>query len=305
MPEDQQVIGYLFDTDNELVKLIRDYEMLTLADHPDNEQLEQVIVRMDELQAWGFESKIKEILSRFGITRLNQKIAELSGGMRKKIALAKALIEEANLIILDEPTNHLDVVMIEWLENYLSRQNLSIFVVTHDRYFLDRVCNQILEMENGQLFQHKGNYAYFLKKKAERLANRQTEIDKAAGYVRKEAEWMRRMPKARTTKSKAKIDSFYEKEAISRSGKKEQEIKLEVKSRRIGGNILELEKVSKSYGETKILNNFNYLFKRGERIGIIGLWSTLNLPTLTLPLYSRAISSIRGERIWQGAHQSA
>lgn len=241
------------------------------AHTPANQRaFEEASNKMDVTRAWDFERRVIEYLTLFNVYFPEQIIGTLSGGQRKRLALALVLIDEPDILLLDEPTNHLDIEMIEWLEKYLQKTSSALLMVTHDRYFLDRVCNQILEMENGQLFQHKGNYSYFLKKKEERLANRQTEIDRAAGFVRKEMEWMRRMPKARTTKSKSRIDSFYEREAIANSGKREQEIKLEVKTRRIGGNILELEDVSKKYGNINILDHFNYLFKRGERTGIIG-----------------------------------
>jgi len=270
MPEEQQVIDYLFDTDNETVKLIRDYESIALSEAPDKEQLGQLIVRMDELQAWGFESKIKEILGKFGITDLKQKIAELSGGMRKKIALARALIEEANLIILDEPTNHLDVVMIEWLESYLSRQNLSIFVVTHDRYFLDNVCNEIIELDNQKIYRYRGNYSYFLEKKAERIAVEKTELDKAKSLYTKELDWMRRQPQARATKAKAREDAFYEIEEKVKNVNNETTRGFGVEMQRLGGKILELNYINKAYGEQVILNNFTYIFNKGDRIGVVG-----------------------------------
>ena len=270
MEEEQVVIDYLFDSDNELVKLIRDYEALTLSNFPDKDQLEKLIVRMDELHAWKFEAKIKEILGKFGITDLNQKIAELSGGMRKKIALAKALIEEANLIILDEPTNHLDVVMIEWLENYLSRQNLSIFVVTHDRYFLDNVCNDIIELDNQRIYRYRGNYSYFLEKKAERIANEKTEMSKAQSLYKKELDWMRRMPQARATKAKAREDAFYQIEEKVKNVNKDDTKGFGLDMQRLGGKILELNNIDKSYGRQVILNDFTYIFNKGDRIGVIG-----------------------------------
>jgi ATP-binding cassette subfamily F protein uup len=270
MLEEQQVIDYLFDTDNELVQLIRDYEALTLSDSADKTQLDRVVIRMDELHAWGFESKIKEILGRFGIVNLRQKIEELSGGMRKKIALAKALIEEANLIILDEPTNHLDVVMIEWLENYLSRQNLSIFVVTHDRYFLDNVCNEIIELDNQKIYRYRGNYSYFLEKKAERIANEKSELERAKSLYQKELEWMRRQPQARATKAKAREDAFYQIEEKVKNVSNEKTRGFGLDMQRLGGKILELNYINKAYGSQVILNNFTYIFNKGDRIGVVG-----------------------------------
>ncbi|MCF6170626.1 MAG: ABC-F family ATP-binding cassette domain-containing protein [Bacteroidales bacterium] len=232
--------------------------------------LEAASDEMDFYRAWDFERRVSQYLSLFRVSIPDQVIGTFSGGQRKRLALALVLIDDPDILLLDEPTNHLDIEMIEWLEKYLKQTSSALLMVTHDRYFLDRVCNRILEMEDGLMYRHNGNYSYFLRKKGERIANRQTEINKAAGFVRKETEWMRRMPKARTTKSKARIDSFYQKEAIANSGKKEQQIRLDVKSRRMGGNILELKDLFKSYGNINILNNFNYLFKRGERIGIVG-----------------------------------
>ncbi len=270
MKDSDSILDYLFDSENELIKLIHDYEDITTANFADRKKLDEVVTRMDELQAWGFESGIKEILSRFNITNLHQPIAELSGGMRKKVALAKALVENVDLIILDEPTNHLDVSMIEWLENYLSRQNLSLFVVTHDRYFLDNICNEIYELENQTIYKYKGNYSYFLEKKAERLANDQSNLEKAQSLYYRELEWMRRQPQARATKAKAREDSFYtlqEKVSARQDGPLKD---FDIQMQRLGGKILELNNVHKSFGDQKILEDFTYTFKRGDRIGIIG-----------------------------------
>ncbi|MFH1121361.1 MAG: ABC-F family ATP-binding cassette domain-containing protein [Bacteroidota bacterium] len=275
MDDSKSVFEVLFHADNEFMRAIRDYELslgrLRHDDTPEaHRQLEASTNAMEMVGGWDYEVKIKEILSRFKITDLEQKTGELSGGQRKKLSLAKALIEETDLLILDEPTNHLDIEMIEWLEEYLSRQNLSLLVVTHDRYFLDNVCNEILELDNNKLYRYKGNYSYFLEKKAEREIIGQTETEKARGMYRKELEWMRRMPQARTTKSKARIESFYEIQEKASKRIEKDTGPLEVKMTRIGGKVLEMNNVFKSFGENKLIDNFSYIFKKGERVGVIG-----------------------------------
>ncbi|MCH8902626.1 MAG: ABC-F family ATP-binding cassette domain-containing protein [Bacteroidetes bacterium] len=225
---------------------------------------------MDASKAWDYERRLKQILTKFNITGLDQKVGELSGGQKKRLALGMALLDSPDILLLDEPTNHLDLDMIEWLEGYLSQSHITIFMVTHDRYFLDRICNHIIEMEDRKIYHHDGNYEYFLEKREEREIAMKTEISKAQKLMKKELEWLRRQPKARTTKSKARIDAYYEIEKVARSGKKERRIKLDVKMSRLGGKILELKKVSKSYGDLKILTEFDYTFKRGDRIGILG-----------------------------------
>ena len=231
---------------------------------------ETASAEMDKFQAWDYERKFSEMLFKFGITDTNRKIASLSGGQKKRLALATLLVDNPDVFILDEPTNHLDVEMIEWLENFLTQQNITLLMVTHDRYFLDNICNTILELTDGKLYKHLGNYSYFLEKRAEREEIFNTDIEKAGKLMRKELEWMRRMPKARTTKSKARIDSFYDIKEKAGSKKIQQEITLNVKMSRIGGKILELKKVYKTHGNTPILKGFDYSFKKGERIGIVG-----------------------------------
>ncbi|MGF1669718.1 MAG: ABC-F family ATP-binding cassette domain-containing protein, partial [Balneolaceae bacterium] len=225
---------------------------------------------MEAVAAWDYEQRMEQILGMLNIHELDQSIATLSGGERKRVALAFVLLDNPDLLILDEPTNHLDIEMIEWLEAFLVKSNITLLMVTHDRYFLDRVCNHILELDDGIVYHHKGNYSWFLQKKAEREEVRQTEIAKAGQLMKKELEWMRRSPKARTTKSKSRIDAFYETKKKAEDTNPGQEIRLEASMARMGKKILEVNMVSKRYGDIVILNNFNHSFKRGERIGIIG-----------------------------------
>jgi len=232
--------------------------------------LEKATARMDHAQAWDYERRLKQLLNLFSITNTSAQIDVLSGGEKKRLALALVLLDEPDLLILDEPTNHLDVDMIEWLEAYLSRSNLTLLMVTHDRYFLDRVCNHILEMSHGQLYYHNGNYEYFLQKKAERDEINQVETSKARQLMKKELEWLRRQPKARTHKSKSRIQAFDGIKEKATGLKKENELELQLNVKRIGGKILEIEQLSKSYGSIQVVEDFNYLFKKGERIGIIG-----------------------------------
>ncbi len=275
LADGKSVFDILFNSENDFMRAIRNYELilkqLQTDDSPEaHKLLESAAVEMERVGAWDYENKIKEILSRFKITDLDQKVSELSGGQRKKVSLAKALLEETDLLILDEPTNHLDIEMIEWLEEYLSRASLSLLVVTHDRYFLDNVCDEILELDNNRLFCYKGNYSYFIEKKAEREAIELTEVEKAQGLFRKELEWMRRMPQARTTKSKARIDNFYEIQEKANKRIDKGTGPLEIKMNRIGGKVLEMNNVFKSFGNNKIIDNFSYIFKKGERAGILG-----------------------------------
>lgn len=266
---------YISHGSNEMVKIVQHYEKAVAdqaADYNEKTQeaFDKALAKMDAANAWDYEQRLKQILGVLNIHNLEQPISSLSGGQRKRVALAFVLLDEPDLLILDEPTNHLDVEMIEWLEGYLAKSTMTLLMVTHDRYFLDRVCNHILEIEHGELYHHKGNYAYFLQKKAEREEIYATEVAKAGKLMKKEQEWMRRQPKARTTKSKSRIDAFYETEKKAKSGRVQKEVQLDVNMSRMGGQILELENVSKSYGDLVILDNFEYSFKKGERIGIIG-----------------------------------
>lgn len=261
--------------ENEMVKVVQHYEKAVAAqaenyNEKTQEAFDKALAKMDAANAWDYEQRLHQILGVLNIHDLEQSISSLSGGQRKRVALAFALLDEPDLLILDEPTNHLDVEMIEWLEAYLTKSTMTLLMVTHDRYFLDRVCNHILEIEDGQLYHHKGNYEYFLQKKAEREEVYATEVAKAGKLMKKEQEWMRRQPKARTTKSKSRIDAFYETEKKAKSGKVKQEVKLDVDMSRIGGQVLELKNVNKSFDDLVILKDFEYSFNKGERIGIIG-----------------------------------
>lgn len=270
----QSIEDFVKEASAEVLEIIRLYnEALKTAEdgNPDAmAELERTSAAMEARQAWDFDRRLKVMLGRFGIYDLNQTIATLSGGQRKRLAIAITILDSPDFLILDEPTNHLDIEMIEWLEQYFMQANVTLLMVTHDRYFLDRVCTSIIELNDGKLYRHAGNYAYFLEKRAQREEVYQTEIDKAGKLMKKELEWMRRQPKARTTKSKSRIDAFYDIKAKASSGKKQAELKLDVKMTRIGGKILELKKVYKSYGDQVLLKGFDYTFKRGERIGILG-----------------------------------
>lgn len=259
----------VFDSDSEIIHAIEGYERAML--HPENiAELQAALSRMDDLKAWDFESKVKEILFKLNITNLQQPVSTLSGGQKKRLALAKLLIEEPEFLILDEPTNHLDLDMIEWLEGYLSQPSLTLFMVTHDRYFMERICDTILELDRGELYKYTGSYSDFLEKKAMRMENEAIEMDKSQKHFKKELEWMRRSPKARTTKASARIDRFYDiEEKVSRKIEKD-EIQIDVKGQRLGSKILELHYISKAFGDLKIVDNFHYKFKKGERIGIVG-----------------------------------
>jgi ATP-binding cassette subfamily F protein uup len=267
-PAGLSVLQACFYSPNETVQLIAEYEEAIAND--DHARLEDLLPRMDHLKAWEYEQKARQILSQLKITDFNQRIKELSGGQLKRVALANVLITEPELIILDEPTNHLDLEMTEWLEGYLSRQTISILMVTHDRYFLDRVCNEIMEIDRRQIYHYKGNYSYYLEKRQERIDTQNTEIERANNLLRKELEWMRRQPQARGTKAKYRIDAFYELDKKAKQQREAGNVSLDVKSSYIGSKIFEAVHVSKSFGDTKIVEDFNYTFARYEKMGITG-----------------------------------
>ncbi len=234
------------------------------------EQMHRASERMDELQAWNFESDIKQTLARLGFTRFSQEVATLSGGQRKRLALAQVLLAQPELLILDEPTNHLDIDMIEWLENELMGRDMTLLLVTHDRYFLDSICTGIIELENQKIYHYAGGFEYYLEKKAERELADSASLEKAKNLYRRELEWVRKMPRARGTKAKSRVDAFDDVAEKAKGKKKEEELQLQVKMTRLGGKILELIRLRKNFGEQIILDGFDYTFKRGEKIGIVG-----------------------------------
>ena len=266
--EANRIIDELFSTGSTLVALIKEYEETVLYGSP--QMLQSVIQRMDDSKAWDYEVSVKQILFQLQLTDLHAIIGTLSGGQKKRVALAKVLVEDADLLIFDEPTNHLDLDMIEWLEEYLMKSNKTILMVTHDRYFLDRVCNVILELDDKELFRYEGNYEYFLEKKQERENIVRQGTDKARNLLRTELDWMRRMPKARRHKAKSRIDSFYDLKDKAAYRPDDKSININVNISRMGKKILELRNVNKSYGEKTILRNFNYVFNRFEKAGLVG-----------------------------------
>lgn len=279
------VINQVFASTGEVAETIREYEKA--LESGNQHLIDTMTSRMDTLNAWDQETKARQILTELQITDYDKKVGQLSGGQKKRVALARILIDEPELLLLDEPTNHLDLEMTEWLEKYLSKSTLTILIVTHDRYFLDRVCNQIIELDNNTIYKYSGNYSYYIEKRAERLENMQSATDKARNLLKKEMEWMRRMPRARTTKSKSRISSFYDLKEKAAGTKDDGNIKIRPGSTRLGNKILELKSISKSYGKEKVINDFSYIFSRFEKIGIIGKNGSgkstfLNLVTSTL-----------------------
>ncbi len=263
----------ILHSDNRLFTLVREYEEILLHQEDSKayqEKLQTIMDDMDRLQAWDFDARLKQILGKLGIHDLEQMVDSLSGGQRKRVALAALLVDEPDLLILDEPTNHLDLEAIEWLEELLNSQNKSLLMITHDRYFLDKATNAIYEIDHQKLLIYKGNYAYYLEKKAEQELIMATEADRAKNLMRKELEWMRRQPKARGTKSKSRIEAFYTLQEKAKGAGKKEEMTLEYKTERLGSKILEMHRISKSFGDNKLFDPFSYVFKKNDRIGIVG-----------------------------------
>ena len=276
----------IFNSDSPQLKIIENYEK-ALLNPEDTDAYQKAFEQMDIHNAWEFELQFKQILSQLKLDNLEQKISTMSGGQIKRLALAQALISNPDVLVLDEPTNHLDLEMIEWLEQYFAKSQITLFMVTHDRYFLERVCNEIIELDHGKMYTYKGNYSYYLENKEIRIQQEQVETGKAKQLFKKELEWMRRQPKARTTKSKSRIDDFSDIKKRAHQRRKDHKIQLEINMERLGSKIVEFHNVSKAFDDKKILANFEYVFKRGERIGIIGKNGTgkstfLNMLTHTL-----------------------
>jgi len=262
------VLGACFSADNDTVKLIARYEEKISSG--DQAGLDELLLQMDLLKAWDYEQRVKQILSQLNINDFHQKMGELSGGQVKRVALANVLISEPELVIMDEPTNHLDLDMVEWLEDHLNRNKMSLLMVTHDRYFLDRICTQILEIDEKQLFTYKGNFSYYLEKRDERVTAQNTETERARNLMRKELDWMRRQPQARGTKAKSRIDAFYSLEERAQQHREEGNIRLSARGAYIGKKIFEAKHVSKRFGDIRITDDFNYVFARYEKMGIVG-----------------------------------
>lgn len=271
--ETKTVLENIFHTNHPVLNVIREYELA--SENEDGDKMAELFEKMDDLGAWDFEVKVKQILTKLNVHHLEQPVSDLSGGQRKRVALAKTLIDigfdhKHTLLMMDEPTNHLDVEMIEWLENYLNQENVTLLLVTHDRYFLDAVSEEIWELERENLYVYKGDYENYMEKKAARIESEIASIDKAKNEYRKELEWMRKQPKARTTKSKSRQDNFYDVEAKAKQKIEDAQVQLQVKMSRLGGKIVEMKKVYKAYGDLPILKGFDYSFSKGERIGVIG-----------------------------------
>jgi ATP-binding cassette subfamily F protein uup len=271
--EEKSILDNIFYHDHPVINAIKHYE--AAVDSNNENQLSEAIVRMDELGAWDFDHKVHQIFGKLNIHQLQQRVATLSGGQRKRVALAKTLIDigfehKHVLLIMDEPTNHLDVQMVEWLEHYLSQERVTLLLVTHDRYFLDNICEEIWELDDSAIYTYKGDYENYLEKKSARMENEAASIDKAKNLYRKELEWIRKQPRARTTKSKSRIDAFADVEARAKKTVDDQQLQLDMKMSRLGGKVVEMKKVYKSFGDLAILKGFDYTFKKGEKVGVIG-----------------------------------
>ncbi len=262
------VLEAIYNSDNPTIQTLKAYQ--TAIEQKDEQKIQELILKIDNLKAWGLDSKIKETLSKLNINDLSQPISLLSGGQLKRVALARIIIEEPEFLILDEPTNHLDLDMVEWLEEYLSNDKITLLMVTHDRYFLEEVCNEIIEIDNGNLYSYRGSYSDYLEKKAARIANDAVRQDKLKQLYKKELDWVRRMPSGRGTKAKSRVQKFDEIKSDYRSFNKEDEMKIHVQASRLGGKILEAHNISKSFGDIKIIDDFSYKFRKGERLGIVG-----------------------------------
>lgn len=260
----------LFSASNEVAKAVKEYE--DCLHHPDvaPERMQAALERMSDLNAWDYDNKVQEVIGKLGVPDMDKRFGDLSGGQKKRIFLAQLLLQEPDLIIMDEPTNHLDLTAIEWLENFLAGPNITLIMVTHDRYFLDAVATEIIELDRQQLFRYKGNYAYYLEKKANREEILKAEVAKARNLMKKELDWMRRQPKARGTKAKYRIEAFYELQEKASTDLRKERLELDIKEARQGGKILELEKVSKKFGGQLLVDNFSYVFKKKDRIGVVG-----------------------------------
>src|SRR5690554_2160774 len=269
LQEDLSIEDNIFASDNDVLKVIESYEK-ALQNSEDTDAYQKAFDAMDRYQAWDFETQYKQILTKLKLEDLKQLVKNLSGGQKKRLALAIVLLNKPDLLILDEPTNHLDLEMIEWLEDYFAKENITLFMVTHDRYFLERVCNEIIELDHGKIYGYKGNYSYYLQKKEERLLAEQASVEKAKNLYVKELDWMRRQPKARTTKSKSRIDDFYVIKEKAHARRKEHQVELEINMERLGNKVIELHNVSKSFNDKVILDKYSYNFLPGERIGVIG-----------------------------------